>query len=219
MKVILLLFIFVAASSLTLQGIDVSLYQGNINWKKVAESKYFAILRAGTGYNGGNNKDSTFEDNYKNAKDAGVKVGAYWYSYAKSVEDAKKEANYFMQHLKGKQFEWPVYYDIEEESQFQAGIHNSIAKAFCNILEANKYFCGIYSSAYKWSYSFDREVRSRYTVWVAHWGVSKPSYSGAYDVWQKSETGRVNGISVNVDLDESYTNFEPIMKSAHLNGY
>ena len=112
MKVILLLFIFVAASSLTLQGIDVSLYQGSINWKKVAESKYFAILRAGTGYKGGNNKDSTFEDNYKNAKDAGVKVGAYWYSYAKSVEDAKKEANYFMQHLKGKQFEWPVYYDI-----------------------------------------------------------------------------------------------------------
>ena len=194
MKVILLLFIFVAASSLTLQGLDVSSYDDTIDWPRVARSKHFAIIRAGTGYKGGNYKDENFEINYKNAKAAGVKVGAYWYSYATSADEAKQEAKYFMQHLKGKQFEWPVYYDIEEESQFEAGIHNSIAKAFCNVLEANKFFCGIYSSAYKWSYSFDREVRSRYTAWVAHWDVSRPSYNGEYEVWQKTATGRVDGI-------------------------
>ena len=219
MKVVLILFLFAVVYSITMQGIDVSSYQGTINWKKVAESKKFAILRAGTGYKGGNNKDGKFEENYKNAKDAGVKVGAYWYSYATSVADAKREANYFMQHLSGKQFEWPVYYDIEEQSQFDAGIHNSIAKAFCDILEANHYYCGIYSSGSKWSYSFSKEVSSRYTVWIAHWGVSKPTYTGAYDVWQKSETGSVSGISGNVDLDEGYLNFEPIMKANHLNGY
>ena len=157
MKAILFLFLFVVAFSVLLEGIDVSSYQGTINWSKVAKTKKFAILRAGTGYGGSNNKDSKFEENYKNAKNAGVKVGAYWYSYAKSEDDAKKEATYFIQHLKGKQFEWPVYYDIEEGSQFSSGIHNKIAKAFCNILEGQKYYCGIYSSGSCWSYNFDKK--------------------------------------------------------------
>ena len=134
MKVILLLFLFAVASSLTMQGIDVSSYQGTINWNSVARTKHFAILRAWTGYGGTNNKDSKFEENYRNAKAAGVKVGAYWYSYANSVAQARNEAYWFSQHLTGKKFEWPVYYDIEEESQFTAGIHNSIAKEFCKIL-------------------------------------------------------------------------------------
>ena len=219
MKVILFLYLFAVAFSLVLQGIDVSSYQGTIDWSKVAKTKYFAILRAGTGYKGGNNKDTKFEENYKNAKRAGVKVGAYWYSYAKSADDAKREARDFLSHLKGKKFEWPVYYDIEESSQFSAGIHNSIAKAFCDILESEKYYCGIYASGSRWSSNFDKAVRTKYTVWIAHWGVDKPTYSGKYDVWQKSSSGSVNGISGRVDLDESYTNFEPIMKSKHLNGY
>ena len=219
MKVILFLFLLVVASSITLQGIDVSSYQGNINWPNVAKSIHFAILRAGTGYNGGNNKDSKFEENYKNARNAGVKVGAYWYSYAKSVADARKEANYFMQHLKGKKFEWPVYYDIEENSQFTSGIHNSIAKEFCKILENNQYYCGIYASGNRWSNYFDSEVRSKFTVWIAHWGVSKPSYNGEYHVWQKSDSGSIAGISGPVDLDVSYINFEPTMKKYHKNGF
>ena len=219
MKVILLLFLFAAAFSIVLQGIDVSSYQGTINWSSVAKSKHFAILRAGTGYNGGNNKDTKFEENYKNAKNAGVKLGAYWYSYAKSVSDAQREARYFLQHLKGKKFEWPVYYDIEESSQFSSGIHNAIAKAFCDILESEKYYCGIYASGSRWSNYFDSDVRTKYTVWIAHWGVSKPSYTGSYHVWQKSSDGSVSGINGRVDLDESYLNFEPVMKSSHLNGY
>ena len=108
MRVVLFAFLIIGIFSLLLEGIDVSSYQGTINWPAVAKSKYFAIIRAGTGYGGGDNQDSKFEENYKNAKNAGVKVGAYWYSYAKSVSDAKNEAKYFMGHLKGKQFEWPV---------------------------------------------------------------------------------------------------------------
>ena len=219
MKVILFLFLFVAAFSLQIQGLDVSSYQGTINWSKVAKTKHFAILRAGTGKNGQNNKDSKFEENYKNAKAAGVKLGAYWYSYAKSEDDAKKEATYFLQNIKGKQFEWPVYYDIEESSQFSSGIHNKIAKAFCNILEEKKYYCGIYASGSRWSINFDSTVRNKYTVWVAHWGVKKPTYSGTYHVWQKTSDGSVDGITGRVDLDESYINFEPTMKSKHLNGF
>lgn len=219
MKTILLILSFITIYSIVLQGIDVSSYQGYIDWSKVAASKHFAILRSGTGYHGKDNKDSRFEENYKNAKNAGVKVGAYFYSYATSVAGARNEANWFLGHLKGKKFEWPVYYDIEEASQFSSGIHNSIAKEFCSILESNGYYCGIYASGSRWTSNFNNEIRTKYTVWIAHWGVSKPSYTGSYHVWQKSSTGRVNGISGDVDLDESYLNFEPIMKQNHLNGF
>ena len=219
MKALIFLFLIGVAFSVVIEGLDVSSYQGTIDWSAVAKTKKFAILRAGTGYNGGDNKDSKFEENYKNAKAAGVKVGAYWYSYAKSVEGAKKEATYFLQHLKGKKFEWPVYYDIEEGSQFSSGIHNDIAKAFCKILEEKKYYCGIYASGSRWSNNFDNTVRTKYTVWIAHWGVKKPSYTGTYHVWQKTSDGSVSGIKGRVDLDESYINFEPVMKSKNLNGY
>ena len=219
MKAILFILSFIAIFSLKLEGLDVSSYQETIDWTKVAKTKHFAILRAGTGHNGKDNKDSKFEDNYKKARSAGVKLGAYYYSYATSVEGAKKEANWFLEHLKGKQFEWPVYYDIEEGSQFSKGIHNSIAKAFCDILEAKKYYCGIYASGSRLSSNFNNEVRTKYTVWIAHWGVAKPSYTGTYHVWQKTSDGSVSGISGRVDLDESYINFEPIMKKNGLNGY
>ena len=219
MKAKLFSLLFTGIFSVLLEGIDVSSYQGSINWAAVAKTKHFAILRAGTGFKGVDNKDSKFEDNYRDAKNAGVKVGAYYYSYAQSVEGAKNEANWFLNHLKGKKFEWPVYYDIEEASQFEAGIHNAIAKAFCSILEEHNYYCGIYASGSRWSYNFDDEVKTKYTAWVAHWGVSKPSYTGSYAVWQKSSTGSVNGISGAVDLDESYIDFTPIMSQYSKNGY
>ena len=205
-----------------MEGIDVSKYQGTINWLAVAQTKDFAILKVGSGKNGGNRKDPKFEENYKNAKNAGVKLGAYWYSYAKSAEDARKEAQFFLSHLRGKQFEWPVYYDIEESFQFSrnsSDINNIIAKEFCKILESEKYYCGIYSSSFYLSQYFDNEVKTKYSVWIAHYGVKKPSYEGNYQVWQKSKEGSVNGISGNVDLDESNINFEPFIKQNHLNGY
>ena len=219
MKAILFSLLFTGIFSVLLEGIDVSYYQGTINWAAVAKTKHFAIIRAGTGFNGEDNVDLNFEDNYIQAKNAGVKVGAYYYSYAQSVEGAKKEANWFLNHLNRKKFEWPVYYDIEEPSQFEAGIHNDIAKAFCSILEAHNYYCGIYASGSRWSYNFDNEVKTKYTAWVAHWDVSKPTYSGDYAVWQKSSKGSVNGITEDVDLDESYINFEPIMSQYNKNGY
>ena len=129
-----------------IEGIDVSKYQGTINWSAVVQTKYFAILKVGSGKNGENNTDQNFEENYKNAKNAGVKLGAYWYSYAKSAEEARKDAEFFLSNLRGKQFEWPVFYDIEESFQFSSNssdIHNIIVKEFCKILESEKYYCGI----------------------------------------------------------------------------
>lgn len=213
--ILLLLFLILGVSCLELAGIDVSTYQKNIDWKTVAKSKKFAIIRAGYGKS---TKDDYWEQNYKNAKAAGVKIGAYWYSYAKSVDDAKQEAKGFLKALEGKQLEWPVYYDIEEKSIFQNNLQNDIARAFCDILQSNKYFCGIYSSASPLTYNFNSDVKNRYTIWVAHYGVSKPSYSGAYGIWQTGY-GKVNGVSGDCDMDIGYIDFEPIIKNGGFNGY
>ena len=214
MKSLLYLLLFLGISCV-FQGVDVSKWDEDNDWATASQSVYFAIMRAGYGFG---HIDSYYEENYKNAKANGVKVGAYWYSYASSVSDAVQEANYFVEALKGKQFEWPVYYDIEEKSIFEAGIASDIAKAFCNILEANKFFCGIYSSTYFFDTYFDDEVKTRYTISLAHWDVEIPTYKGDYDVWQYG-SGSIPGIGDDADVDTGYLDFEPIMKKNGLNGF
>ena len=201
--------------SCVFHGIDVSTYQNNIDWTTVAKNNHFAIIRAGYGFG---HIDDYYETNYQKAKAAGVKVGAYWYAYASSASDATQEANYAVQALKGKQFEWPIYYDIEESSIFNAGIQNEIAKAFCSVLEANKYYCGIYSSTNYLNNYFDDYVKEKFTIWVAHWDVEKPTYKGTYHVWQYT-VGSTPGISGRCDLDKGYLDFEPVMKENGLNGF
>ena len=210
-----LLLLLILGISCAFQGIDVSKWQGDINWSTVAQNNHFAIIRAGYGIG---NIDNYFETNYQKAKAAGVRVGAYWYSYADSTSDAQQEAYSVINALKGKRFEWPIYYDIEEQSIFGAGIASDIANSFCGILEANKYYCGIYASASALDSYFDSYVKERYTIWVAHWDVSRPSYSGAYGLWQY-KVGTTPGVNGQVDLDYGYIDFEPVMKEFGLNGY
>ena len=213
--ILLLLFLILGASCLQLAGIDVSTYQRTIDWKTVAKSKKFAIIRAGYGKG---TIDDYWEKNYKGAKAAGVKVGAYWYAYANSVDAAKQEAKGFLKALEGKQLEWPVYYDIEEQSIYTKNIHNEIAKAFCDILQSHKYYCGIYSSSYPLTHNFNSDIKNKYTIWCAHYGVSKPSYTGPYDIWQTG-VGNVNGVNGDCDLDIGYKDFEPIIKNGKFNGF
>ena len=116
-------FIFLSLISLIIsfKGIDVSKYQGNVNWVKVKNSGIkFAIIRAGYGRET-YQKDPYFETNYANAKAAGVPVGVYWNAYATTTSGAEAEANTCMSILSGHQFEWPIYYDIEEQSIFETG--------------------------------------------------------------------------------------------------
>ena len=131
-----------------LKGIDVSHYQGNINWVKVKGNVDFAILRAGYGdaISYPKQVDSTFERNYKGCKDNNIPCGVYWYSYARSVAEAKQEAKACLSVIKGKTFEYPIYFDLEEKSQFAKGkaFCESIVKAFCNTLEEAGYYAGLY---------------------------------------------------------------------------
>ena len=199
--------------------IDVSTWQGNINWNAVKSSGVkAAIIRAGFGSHM-SQKDKKFDQNYTNAKAAGMPIGAYWYSYATSVSDAKSEAATCIEVLKGKQFEYPIYYDLEDPSMTKCGktVLTQIAVAFCEALEAAGYFVGIYANP-NWLKNFlNYGTVKKYTLWLAHWGVSEPGYP--CDVWQYSSSGSVSGISGRVDLDWGYRDFATTIKDGGFNGF
>jgi len=202
------------------KGIDVSKHQGYIDWQKVKKSGVdFAMLRAGYGKYF-NQKDPLFERNYENAKKAGVKVGAYWYSYAKSVDDAVKEADAFLKIIKGKQFEMPVAFDIEEKSQAQRGksFVSSLIKAFCQRVEGSGYFVSIYASKSWFDTLIDDECKKKYDTWLARWGAS-PDYNGNIGMWQNSASGKIGGVMGNCDTDIAYKDYPAIMKQYGLNGF
>ena len=200
------------------KGIDVSVWQGNIDFNKVkAAGIDFVIIRAGYG-NG--NKDKWFDENYRKAKAVGLHIGAYWYSYATSADGAKQEAQSCAKVLSGKQLDYPVYFDIEEKSQLSRGkdFCSSLITAFCTELERLGYYAGFYTSLSSLNSVISDAVKKRFTVWVAQWS-SKCSYSGSYGVWQYSSKGKVNGISGNVDMDYSYIDFPSAIKNGGFNGY
>ncbi len=202
------------------KGIDVSKHQGTIDWQKVKASGVdFAMIRAGYGrYD--NQKDECFEENYKNAKQAGVKVGAYLYSYAKSVDDAKKEAETFLKWISGKQFEYPVAFDVEEKAQSDKGKQfvSDIIRAFCETVEKAGYYVCIYANKYWLDNFVDDDCKKKYDTWLAQWA-EKATYSGKYGIWQYSSQGSIDGISGRSDLDESYKDYPSIMKNKGLNGF
>lgn len=191
------------------KGIDVSKHQGKIDWKKVSAGIEFCIVRAGYGKSA-SQKDERFEENYKGCKDNGIPCGVYWYSYATSVEQAKEEAKTCLSILAGRELQYPVYFDIEEKTTFAKGKEtvSEIAKAFCDETEKAGYWAGIYMSASPAAEYLTDAVRNRYAMWIADYRYKdKAHYSGPHGVWQSSSTGRVNGISGDVDTDICYTDY------------
>ena len=197
-------------------GIDVSEYQGNINWSHVkADGVKFAILRAGISHR----VDNQFANNYAGCKSNGVPVGAYWYSKATTVTDAKQEAQDFLAALKGKTFEYPVYMDLEEQSQFALGKEkcSELVDAFLTVLEQAGYFVGLYCSTYYLTNYITDSIRKCYAVWVAQYNDSC-TYSGNYGIWQ-SGVGTIYGIDGDCDIDHGYIDYSTIIKQAGLNGF
>ena len=211
------------------KGIDVSVHQGVIDWDTVknVEKIDFAILQAGYGRLA-SQKDKQFERNYSECKRLGIPIGAYWYSYAVTVEDVKNEAAACIEVLKGKKFEYPIYFDIEENSQrLGMGKVTEMGKACCEALEAAGYWVGIYSYKLFLENYIDKSVRTRYAVWLAHYA-SSTTYKEPYGIWQYSVTGtqndivgkgKVAGISGKCDLDYAYIDYPTAIKAAGKNGY
>lgn len=194
------------------KGIDVSTWQGDVDYGKVKKDGIeFVIMRAGFGREP-DQVDNCFEKNYKNAKAAGLKVGAYWYSYAVSVNDARLEADACMQVLKGKTFDLPIFYDIEERFQFAKGksFCSQIAIAFCDKLKSSGLRPGLYMSLSPLCSYITDEVQKAYPLWIAQYN-NVCQYDGNYAIWQYSDKGKVSGVDGNVDMN--YLHDEHILKN------
>lgn len=214
--------ILVDERKVTRKGIDVSYAQGDIDWKKVADSGVeFAIIRAGRGRAGSSNtmkEDDYFRQNIKGAQENGIDVGVYFYSYAESVSEAKEEARFLLDIIDGYKIQYPVILDMEEE--FQAGIGTkkltNMIEAFFEVLMDAKYFPMFYSYKSWLEENLDMTILDKYAIWLAQVGDSV-TYEGGYYIWQYSFKGKVSGIQTDVDLDYSYRDFPAIFKKYGLN--
>lgn len=191
-----------------IKGIDVSEFQGLIDWNKVKnDGVKFAILRIGFGSRS-SQKDRCFEQNYQNAKANGIAVGVYLYSYASNVVEAESEAQCVLNWLNNRKLDLPIYYDLEDNTQSKLGRStlNAMCKAFCDKIEKSGYWAGIYTNQ-NWAINKIDGVAlgQRYTYWIAQYN-SKCTYNGKYDMWQYSSSGKVNGINGNVDMNYMYRN-------------
>lgn len=206
------------------QGADLSKFNRYVDMRLAKKNGMdFVILKAGSGYSG---EDPKFQQNYNNAKAAGLNVGAYWYSYAVNVEEAKEEAVRYMKILGKKQFEYPVYLDFEDPSQrkIPKETKTDMAIAFMSILEKNGFYTGLYSSGSWINNQFERERLKDYDIWIAHWHVTNPNcYTPDYGMWQFTNKSKIKGVpdtgEGGVDMNYSYKNYPKIIKDAKLNNF
>ena len=203
------------------RGIDVSHWQGHIDWAKVkAAGIQFAIIKAG-GSDLGCYTDRRWEENYQGARESGIAVGAYYFcGPACTTEEAgQADAKRFLALLKGKKFEYPVFMDVEAQAPYMREGTTRAAIAFCEALKKAGFYVGIYASTYSgFQDRLDDSKLTAYDHWVAQYA-SKCTYAGTYGIWQHSYAGEVPGISGNVDLDVSYKDYPSIIKAGGFNGY
>lgn len=212
------------AKTIKAYGIDVSVWQGSINWEKVkADGVEFAILRAG--YTGA--KDRYFEENYTKAKAVGIDLGCYFYTYAVTVEEAEKDADLLISWLEGKKFEYPIYYDMEDNKQLTEDmtteLRTQMCLAFLDKMQKAGYYTGIYANPLWFNNYLDESaLAAKSDIWLASWtGSGKPTidYSEKYGLWQYSATGTVGGISGDVDMNVAFKDYPTIIKRGGYNGY
>ena len=204
-----------------MKGIDVSHWQHNINFSSVKESGIeFAILKAG-GSDAGFYTDSKFEENYTAAVAAGLNVGCYYFPGSKfsGAKNGAADAKRFASIIKGKKFDMPIYLDIEAQPVSEKAGITEAAIAFCDHMEKQGYFIGIYASDISgYKERLDPSVITKYSSWVARYG-KQPEYNRYWTMWQYSSTGTVTGITGRVDLDVSNFDFPTLIKRKHFNNY
>ncbi len=226
-------------------GIDVSYYQGDIDWAQVKNEVDFAILRVGyTGY--GNlsiNADVKFDEYVKGASEAGIPIGIYYFGSATSTEMAVREANFVLEQLAKypATFSYPIIYDIEVTDEMNSAVPpvaTAVSKAFCDTVRAAGYYPMVYSyTSYFNPYITTADI-SNNDFWQAHYYTSysgktpaqlieksgnRPSILGNYDsnisIWQCTSEGVVSGISGDVDVNISYFDYDAFIKNEGYNGY
>ena len=202
-----------------LHGIDISEEQGDIEWNKIKEDKSidFVIIRAGIG----NKTDTKFIDNYNGAKDAGIPIGIYWYAEATNRIKAVAEAEACKNVLEGKQFEFPIYYVMEDSKIFSGGYYNDILNYFCdnlNSLNTTNYLCGLRTFSSNLQYYFDISYLDDYQIWAYDNDNSQVNKVDPV-IFKYEDNGVINGINGSVSLDQSFINYTKITLENNYNGF
>lgn len=196
-------------------GIDVSAYQGDIDWEEVADSGIeFAFIRLGFrgyGTEGTLNVDQKFQQNLEGAKEAGIKVGVYFFSQAITVEEAEEEALFVLENLAGAELDYPVVFDWETISGARArtdGMDGDLltdcAIAFCDLVDWAGYTPMIYYGLHLGYEMYDLNRLTDHDVWYPQYGVKKPSMYYNYRIWQYTDRGTVPGIGTRVDMNLAF---------------
>lgn len=205
---------------LNIPGIDVSSWQGDIDWEKVkACGVQFAILKAGgsDGSNCGRYKDKKFERNYAGAKANGVKVGCYYFNGSACVSAAAgvADAQHFLSLISGKTFEYPCFSDLEAPTSATKPGNTDAVIAFCETVKNAGYKTGIYASDISgFKDRLDYARLGAYDKWVARYG-SSPKYVTDFTMWQYSSSGNVEGINGRCDMDISYKDYGGDVKPSY----
>ena len=211
------------------KGIDVSVWNGTINWDKVKNDGIeFAIIRGanrGYGSAGTLKTDTNVEYNLKQAEKAGISVGAYIFSQAITVKEAIEEANYLMDVVEGYNISLPLVFDFEYASDangltgrlYEADLSvkeaTEICRAFCETVENAGYKAMVYANKSMLENDLDAsQISKDYQIWLAHY-TTQTSYKGEYDFWQQTTTGSVNGIEGNVDINYWYIKSAELIES------
>ena len=199
-----------------LKGIDVSGSQGNIEWTTLKEKTdtKFTIIKLGNIYDEDENYiDSKFEKNYKECIKNNIPVGVYVYNYCNSIETLKRGANWVLEVLNKRALNLPVYLDMEDKTIVSEGKEalTNHCNEFAKILTNAGYEAGVYANL-NWfeNYLEPKNFNSNISVWVAQY-YKECEYEGEYDIWQYSSSGKVDGISGNVDMNYLYN--ESIIKN------
>ena len=195
-------------------GIDVSKYNGTINWEAVKNSGVsFAIIRCG--YRGTATgvlvEDPKFRSNLAGASAAGLKVGVYFYTQAISEAEAVEEASMVLGQISGSKISYPVFIDTEgagRAGSLDKASRTAVCNAFCATIKAGGYTPGVYASKSWFEGKLNASALSSYKIWLAQYTTAtKPSYGGKYDLWQYTSKGSISGVKGNVDINYSYLGY------------
>ena len=193
-----------------LRVIDVSSWQGSINWEKVKPHIDGAILRCGYGVDDPAQDDNYFKRNADECTRLGIPFGVYLYSYATNNDKARSEAQHVLRLIKGYKLSFPVYLDLEEPGTERGAIEH--ANAFGDVIEAAGYWCGVYANLNWWdNYLVGLE---RFTKWVAQYYRECQYYGDHLDMWQYTSAEKVDGINGGVDMSICYRDFPAEIGSA-----
>ncbi len=191
------------------KGIDISEHNGTIDFEKVKNSGVdFVIIRIGwIGNKENHTLDKKFEEYYKQAKLAGLKVGIYVYNYCKSIEAVKSGAKWVLDNLKNREIDMPIFLDMEDTSILDVKNLNLLCIEFCNIINQTQYISGIYANKDWFINKLTIQELLNYKIWLAEWN-NQENHSLGYkvDLWQYTSNGEVPGINGRVDLNKCLCN-------------